>query len=170
MLGLVGLNLLLDGFTNATQDKIMKTHPDTSSFELMYNMNVCGTIVHLAWLLLSPLCFDLSELQDALVFLSTYPEVRWDILLFCLTAATGQCFIFYIIATYDSIVLVTIAILRKMFSLLMSVVLFGHDIHVWQGVGAVAVFVGLAVKEHETYRIRAREKASESILQGKKVD
>jgi UDP-galactose transporter B1 len=52
--------------------------------------------------------------------------------LFCLANAVGQLFIFYILRSFSPIVLVTLTVTRKFFSILVSIVRFGHAVYPWQ--------------------------------------
>lgn len=57
-------------------------------------------------------------------------QIWSDILLFALANAVGQCFIFYIMRAFSPVVLVTLTVTRKFFSILFSIVRFGHAVKI----------------------------------------
>ncbi|KAG5192346.1 UDP-Glc/Gal endoplasmic reticulum nucleotide sugar transporter [Tribonema minus] len=159
-LGLVLVNLMLDGFTNAQQDLINKTHP---SFYMMYRVNEAAVGFHLLLLLggVGVLGAN-SELLLAVKFCAQFPAVLPDLLAFSLCAATGQVFIFWIIKEWGSLVNVTVTITRKFFSILLSVALFAHPVEWWQWVGIVSVFAGLMYQPLER-ALRGRSKRAADV-------
>lgn len=104
---LLGINLLFDGLTNATQDEVNAKFKPFSGQQMMCALNVIQTIITTAFLLLSPYIaqtgvghyvgMDLGkqagELQGALAFISRHPSVGYDILGFAACGAIGQLFI-----------------------------------------------------------------------------
>ena len=108
---LLGINLLFDGLTNATQDDIYARFRPYAGQQMMCALNLMSTFLTSCFLLLSPylvhsglgqyLGMDLKgagELQDALSFIKLHPAVGWDILGFAACGAMGQVFI----CTYTS--------------------------------------------------------------------
>merc|ERR1712093_483164 len=69
-----------------------------------------------------------NELSSSLAFIASHPSVRLDILLFGLTGAVGQIFIFVTLSLYGSLTLVTITVTRKMVTMLLSVFVFDHKL------------------------------------------
>ncbi|GAA5885011.1 hypothetical protein JCM6882_007191 [Rhodosporidiobolus microsporus] len=155
LLGLVllGINLILDGVVNATQDHVFSTFT-LDGPQMMFFMNVFATLFTFSALLL-PYSFipsfllpaaaasgessHVNELSSALSFIATHPAVKLDILLFGLTGSIGQLFIFATLSLYGSLTLVTITVTRKMFTMLLSVFVFDHKLTKgqWGGVGMV---------------------------------
>ncbi|CAM9703674.1 unnamed protein product [Chrysoparadoxa australica] len=143
-IGLVTLNLLLDGVTNAEQDALNKQFPKLSSWQMMYLVNVWMVLLHIGLLLAGfALQGSSSELMLGLSFIQRFPDILPAIGAFVLCAALGQACLFTIIHGYGSLVSVTVTITRKFFSILLSVYLFGHAVEWWQWVGMVMVFLGL---------------------------
>jgi UDP-galactose transporter B1 len=141
---LLSLNLALDGVTNSTQDRIFHTHRSTSGSQMMFFMNFFSTIIMALYLLLSN-PFN-SELSSAIAFGTTHPAVFRDILLFGVCGALGQCFIFHTIENFSSITTVTITLTRKMFSIVLSVLLYNHKLALGQWLGVLVVFVGITLE------------------------
>lgn len=106
-LTLLGINLLFDGLTNATQDDIYASFRPYTGQQMMCALNIMSTFLTSAYLFLSPYLahtgigaivgFDLikgsGELQSALGFVQRHPAVGWDILGFAACGALGQVFI-----------------------------------------------------------------------------
>ncbi|KAK8939689.1 UDP-galactose/UDP-glucose transporter 3 [Platanthera guangdongensis] len=138
--GLCFLNLLFDGFTNATQDSINRRYPKTSAWEIMLGMNLWGAIYNLIYM------FGWANASGyaAVGFCRENPEVAWDILMFCLCGAVGQNFIFLTISRFGSLANTTITTTRKFVSIVVSSLLSGNPLSVKQWGSVAMVFSGLS--------------------------
>lgn len=87
-----------------------------------------------------------GELAAALAFLQRHPSVWRDVLGFAACGAVGQIFIFYALATFSSVFLVTVTVTRKMCTMMLSVVAFGHRLSGMQWLGVGLVFGGIGVE------------------------
>ncbi|KAI9298780.1 UAA transporter [Neoconidiobolus thromboides FSU 785] len=137
---LVFMNLLMDGVTNSTQDQIFIKHKLTSQ-QMMFYMQLFSAGLMFFWLI-NPYN---PELSQALSFCSRNSQVWKDILLFSLCGSLGQCFIFYTLENYGSLVLVTVTVTRKLFTLLLSLFLYNHTLTFdrWCAVGLVFFGIGI---------------------------
>eukprot|EP00903_Cladosiphon_okamuranus_P014363 g13336.t1 len=144
-LALVSVNLILDGVTNAEQDRINNRFKAPGSY-MMLAINFWILTFHLVYLSAGFAIYGAeSELARALHFMATFPEVIKNVAAFCGCAGMGQLFVFFIIKEFGSLVNVTVTISRKFFSILISVVVFGHSVVWWQWIGVVCVFGGLTL-------------------------
>ncbi|KAF4505415.1 hypothetical protein G6O67_007369 [Ophiocordyceps sinensis] len=157
---LLSVNLLFDGLTNSTQDYIFQTFRPYSGPQMMCANNVMSTIVTGSYLVASPflvatgvgdwLGMDVAgsagELAGALGFMARHPSVWKDVLGFAACGAVGQVFIFYTLSTFSSVLLVTVTVTRKMFTMILSVVAFGHRLSRMQWLGVALVFGGIGVE------------------------
>ncbi|ORY70119.1 UAA transporter [Pseudomassariella vexata] len=157
---LLSINLLFDGLTNSTQDYIFGAFQPYSGPQMMCANNLMSTAVTVAYLVLSPwlvhtgigewLGMDIAgnagELSEALSFMARHPKVWADVLGFAACGAVGQVFIFYTLATFSSVLLVTVTVTRKMFTMILSVVAFGHRLTQMQVLGVGLVFGGIGVE------------------------
>ncbi|CAH7666102.1 UAA transporter [Phakopsora pachyrhizi] len=155
-LSLLFINLLIDGATNSTQDEIFSKFPITGS-QLMFIMNTLSTLLTLGALLV-PVPASISsilgisasangnEFSTALAFIRSYPKVLQDIILFSAAGAIGQLFIFETLARFGSLTLVTITVTRKLFTMLLSVVVFQHKLQIGQWLGVGIVFLGIGLE------------------------
>ncbi|KAK8088010.1 hypothetical protein PG997_002971 [Apiospora hydei] len=157
---LLSINLLFDGLTNSTQDYIFSAFQPYTGPQMMCANNLMSTAVTASYLLLSPwlvqtgigewLGMDVAgsagELGEALQFMARNPSVWADVLGFAACGAVGQVFIFYTLSTFSSVLLVTVTVTRKMFTMILSVVAFGHRLTQMQVLGVGLVFGGIGVE------------------------
>lgn len=168
----LGINLLFDGLTNTVQDYIFMTYRPYTGPQMMCAQNIMSTILTVVYLFLSPflantplgeyvgMASNSDELRDALTFVTAHPQVGWDVLAFAACGAVGQVFIFYTLSNFSSLLLVTVTVTRKMLTMLLSVVWFGHHITQMQWLGVGLVFGGIGAEGWITRRDKlAKEKA-----------
>uniref|UniRef100_U3JXF4 Solute carrier family 35 member B1 n=3 Tax=Muscicapidae TaxID=36291 RepID=U3JXF4_FICAL len=132
------LSLTLDGLTGVSQDH-MRAHYQTSSNHMMLNVNLWSTLFLGAGILFT------GELWEFLSFTERYPSIISNILLFGLTSALGQSFIFMTVVYFGPLTCSILTTTRKFFTILASVVLFANPISPLQWVGTVLVFLGLGL-------------------------
>lgn len=156
---LLSINLLFDGLTNSTQDHIFATHRPYSGPQMMVAQNLLSTVLTIVYLLLSPLlpsslsfstsnttASASSELPSAISFISRNPSVLPALLAFSACGAIGQIFIYYTLSHFSSLLLVTVTVTRKMLTMMLSVVWFGHRLSGMQWVGVGLVFGGVGAE------------------------
>ncbi|KJA21157.1 hypothetical protein HYPSUDRAFT_203136 [Hypholoma sublateritium FD-334 SS-4] len=147
------INLALDGATNSTQDEIFTRHKVTGQ-QMMFWINIFCTILTTVLSVL-PLPYipvihptegGTSELFTALIFIRTHPSIITPLAQFALTGALGQLFIFETLQHFGSLTLVTITLTRKLFTMLLSVIVYNHTLTKGQWLGAAVVFSGISVE------------------------
>lgn len=181
-IGLLLVNLLVDGAINSTQDEVFVKYTMTGT-QMMFFMNLFATIITLFTMLIPLPSIPIlnpstttsaghSELANALAFIHSHPKVLRDILLFSIAGATGQLFIFDTLENFGSLTLVTITVTRKLFTMLLSLVVFNHHLAFGQWVGVVTVFAGIGieayVKRQETLE-KKRLKMLKAVKDGNSV-
>ncbi|CAK9438958.1 uncharacterized protein LODBEIA_P31820 [Lodderomyces beijingensis] len=134
-------SMLLDGLTNSTQDQLFKLPlaKKLTGASLMCTLNLFVFLMTTTYTLV----FQCGEFNDTLAFAKKYPELVYDITVFAGCGAIGQVFIFIILEKFNSIILITATVTRKMLSMILSVVLFGHHLNVRQWAGVGLVFGGI---------------------------
>ena len=165
------INLILDGATNSTQDEIFARY-NVSGQQMMFWINLLCTLLtssisvlplpHIP--VLHPSQGGETELKSALEFLRTHPSIIYPLVQFALTGALGQLFIFETLQHFGSLTLVyasftvifppysltddirTITLTRKLFTMLLSVVVYNHKLTPGQWAGASVVFAGISVE------------------------
>ncbi|MCJ1372525.1 UDP-galactose transporter [Loxospora ochrophaea] len=173
---LLAINLLFDGLTNTTQDHIFRSQKNRSSYsgpQMMVAQNLLSTLLTTTYLLLSPhLPFPpspspsspSSELASALAFTHRHPTIISDLLAFSACGAVGQIFIYYTLSHFSSLLLVTVTVTRKMLTMMLSVVWFGHRLSGMQWVGVGLVFGGVGAEgwiQRREKRAKERERERE---------
>lgn len=159
-IGLLLVNLVIDGAINSTQDEVFVKYK-VSGTQMMFFMNLFATLItlftmniplpsipFLPFLSSSSLPTGHSELANALSFIHSHPKVLRDILLFSIAGATGQLFIFDTLENFGSLTLVTITVTRKLFTMLLSLVVFNHHLALRQWVGVFTVFAGIGIEAY----------------------
>lgn len=146
------INLAIDGATNSTQDEIFARYR-VSGQQMMFWINLFCTLLT-SFISVLPLPYipvlhpsnSGTELQGALEFIRTHPSVVMPLAQFALTGALGQLFIFETLQHFGSLTLVTITLTRKLFTMLLSVVVYNHKLTKGQWLGTAVVFAGISVE------------------------
>mmetsp|Transcript_12170 Transcript_12170/g.28902 ORF Transcript_12170/g.28902 Transcript_12170/m.28902 type:complete len:363 (-) Transcript_12170:75-1163(-) len=141
-MALLCLSLGMDGFLGACQGMLKRPggtrqqRPPTAVETMMF-INVYSL------LLLVPLATVSGQMADGIRLLMDSEQLRFNIAILNGVVAIGQIFIFLCIAWYSSLVTTTITTTRKFFTILFSVIHFGHSFTMGQWVSIVTVFAGL---------------------------
>ncbi|EDU39713.1 Solute carrier family 35 member B1 protein [Pyrenophora tritici-repentis] len=175
---LLGVNLLFDGLTNTVQDHIFTSFKGFTGPQMMCAQNIMSTALTVGYLLVTPLLASTplsaylgtasSELSDALNFITQYPTVGWDVLMFSACGAIGQVFIFHTLAHFSSLLLVTVTVTRKMLTMVWSVWWFGHEITGMQWLGVGLVFGGIGAEAAVGRREKAKKAAAKKAAEAEK--
>jgi UDP-galactose transporter B1 len=141
-IALLLLSLCFDGIGGAIQDQAGSATKPSAVTSMLMN-NAWSAVYSFAALLVA------GQLPDALSFLHRHPQVFLDILLYSLCSTCGQLFIHHIVVQHSSLACAVITTSRKFFSVLLSVVYFGHSLLPIQWIAAVVVFIAIGVSESE---------------------
>lgn len=140
---LLMINLMLDGATNSWQDEMFVKYR-IRSHHMMLFMNLFSAIYLLSFLVVTdPFTHQLS---DSLSYIATHPASLYDMAMFCVCGAMGQVFIFLTIESFGSVILVTVTVTRKLFTILISLFWFNHHLNWKQWTSVGLVFVALAME------------------------
>jgi UDP-galactose transporter B1 len=128
----------------ALADDDVHTHPHALSHihtfhQMMFNMNVYAILIVGVALVCT------GQGTEALAFIERHPDVLPQMALFSLLSAFGQNFILVTLYRFGPLVLTTITTTRKFFTILCSVVWYGHVLSVMQWLGVSMVFSGLGL-------------------------
>lgn len=139
------LSLFLDGVTNASQDKMLKSNsrkdvskPITGA-HMMFALNMFIVIWNLGYLFM----FDRLQVDMAGFMLSLDGEIWKYLFTYAVCGAVGQCFIFFTLEQYGSLVLIMITVTRKMISMVLSIFVFHKKVTPVQWIGIGIVFGGI---------------------------
>lgn len=175
LIGLLYLlvNLIMDGAINSTQDEIFSRYKVTGQ-QMMFFINVFGALtsgflacVPLPYIpVIHPSHVQESEIAGAFNFIRTHPGVVKQLFQFSFTGSLGQLFIFETLQHFGSLTLVMITLTRKMFTMILSVIVYNHALTKGQWLGAATVFAGISVEAwvkrteiHAKRVIQEKEKA-----------
>ncbi|KAG1797781.1 UDP-galactose transporter [Suillus plorans] len=147
------INLILDGAVNSTQDEMFARYKVTGQ-QMMFWINIFCTLLTMALgtlplphiPVLHPSSGLQSEFANAIGFIRTHPSAIIPLVQFSLTGALGQLFIFETLQHFGSLTLVMITLTRKMFTMVLSVVVYDHRLTLGQWAGAGIVFGGISVE------------------------
>lgn len=149
------VNLVLDGYTNAAQDKIHAAFPATHPLWTMACMNVWSGAFSLVYL------FGVTGAgRRAVDFMVAHPAAATDVALFCACGAVGQLFIFATIARFGSLTNTLLTTTRKFFNILLSAAWVGTPLARDQWGGVALVFGGLtasAVSKAKAHGSKAKK-------------
>jgi UDP-galactose transporter B1 len=178
---LLGVNLLFDGLTNSTQDHIFSTFRPYTGPQMMVAQNLLSTFLTVAYLVALPLlpssvlsalsipASSTTELSSAMSFLRVHPAVLKDVLGFAACGAVGQIFIYVTLARFSSLLLVTVTVTRKMLTMMLSVVWFGHRLSGMQWLGVGLVFGGVGAEGLIAKREKSAKAKAAKEKEGKKT-
>ncbi|KAG2145896.1 UDP-galactose transporter [Suillus clintonianus] len=164
------INLILDGAVNSTQDEVFVRYKVTGQ-QMMLWINLFCTLLSTALgtlplphiPVLHPSSSSQSEFANAIGFIRTHPSVIGPLVQFSLTGALGQLFIFETLQHFGSLTLVMITLTRKMFTMVLSVVVYDHKLTFGQWAGAGIVFGGISVEAW----VKRKEIHAKRLLQEK---
>ena len=108
----------------------------TNSYLMMYELNKWAVVILFPFILF-------GEGFAVVQFVLKNPEVIFMILAFSFTSAIGQNFIFLTISNFGPLSLSLITTLRKFFTVLGSILVFGHVLTNYQKLSVVVVFTGI---------------------------
>ena len=122
---MLSLSLCFDGATGAYEDKLMG-NDHVGPFDLMFNIQLGKAVISFIALV------AMNELGS---FVDTLKDGVFVLFLLGLTGAFGQVFVFLTISKFGALNCALIGLFRKMLSLILSLILFGHSLNAIQTVG-----------------------------------
>lgn len=150
-LALLMSSLLLDGVTNATQDVMFK-NLKLDPAHLMFLLNFVSTLLTLVY------CTVSGQLTYSVSVFYTDPRLIYELICYGLCGALGQIFIFLTLHRFGSLILITVTVTRKMMSMMLSVIVFGHRLTVMQWAAICLVFSGVSLEAY--YKSRPKVKTA----------
>lgn len=140
---LLVVSLLCDGTVSAAQQGMRSEQEMLSPYEQMFMTNLGAAV------LLLPVAFMSGQLQAGITFFMENITILDEIAIFALCSAFGQVFIFLTISWFGPDTNAKITTVRKMATVLISIVWFGHSIDAaqWGFVGLVFASVFAEISE-----------------------
>jgi len=131
-------SLAMDGVTGPFQERLIRKH-NPSSCHMMLYCNLWASIILGTALIIT------GQGSHAFAFCNAYPKVVQQLSTLSVAGAIGQNFIYFTIYKFGSLACSLITTTRKFFTILGSVLWFGHPLGQLQWFGVFVVFVGLGV-------------------------
>ena len=122
---LLTLSLCFDGATGAYEDKLMAVN-NVEPFDLMFNIQLGKSLISFCTIVIT------NQLPE---FVRTLSEGGLSLCLLGLTGAMGQVFVFVTISKFGALNCALIGLVRKILSLVLSFLLYGHTMNGFQTTG-----------------------------------
>jgi UDP-galactose transporter B1 len=113
--------------------------------------------------LLIPLAVVSGQMAEGIRLLTDSEQLRINLAILNGVVSIGQIFIFLCISWYSSLVTTTITTTRKFFTILFSVVYFGHSFTLGQWMSVLMVFGGLYLSIASGNKSRVSKPISEDM-------
>ena len=166
---MLSISLCFDGATGAYEDKLMG-NDHVEPFDLMYNIQFGKAVISFCSLVAT------NGIND---FIKTLNEGGLMLVLLGVTGALGQVFVFVTISKFGALNCALIGLGRKMLSLLLSFVIYGHSMNAIQSVGLLLSLVSMVAnfyekggksKVSEIDKLEAQVHEQQPLLSEEKVD
>ncbi|GLD95459.1 hypothetical protein PINS_up004104 [Pythium insidiosum] len=132
---LLVVSLLFDGATGALEDRFLEKY-HIGAFDLMYVVNIWKCVFAAVGMVF------MGELPT---FVEKAIPALPNLILLSATGALGQAFIFFTISKFGALTTSIIGTCRKVLSIVLSVILFGHVLSAEQFIGLAIAFVGIGL-------------------------
>ncbi len=136
---MLSVSLCFDGATGAYEDKLMG-NDHVEPFDLMYNIQLGKAVISFCALVAT------NGLND---FIHTLNAGGLSLVALGLTGAIGQVFVFVTISKFGALNCALIGLVRKMLSLILSFVLYGHTLNAFQTVGLALAIAAMIANFYE---------------------
>lgn len=155
---LLCLYMVFDSFTSNWQSEIFKSYGITS-LQMMAGVNLFSTMFTSASL------FVQGGFAEGLQFSSEHPKFLVDCVILSVSSAIGQLFIFFTISKFGAVVFTIIMTLRQAVAILLSCLIYKHNISPLGILGIFIVFLAITVRVYSSHRIKNLRKKHELLKQ-----
>ncbi|KAF7269703.1 hypothetical protein GWI33_017224 [Rhynchophorus ferrugineus] len=139
--------IAFDSFTSNWQGKLFNTY-EMKPVQMMCFVNFFSCIFTLVSLI------QHGGLLESLQFMFTYPQFIFDIIVLSVCSASGQMFIFSTIDSFGPLVFVIISTIRQCLSVLLSCIIYHHQVDVMGSIGLFLVFFSILLRIYCGYRVK----------------
>ena len=139
---LLAIFMIFDGLTCTSQDKLFSSYDMHSCNQLLYTA-AWSAVLSLAFLGLS------GQIWGALGFVVRHPDSLWLMLLQSVVSTTVQLFIVFTIKQYGALNFALMMTLRQFLSIVLSCLVFQHNLSGMQWAGTLLVIGGLVSRSME---------------------
>lgn len=127
------VSLLADGFLPDFQAEI-KSEYKPQPMEMMTSINMWVSIISILYSTV------LMELWDMIMFIATHQKFLVHMLLMGFLSTIGQMFVYYMIKQFKQHFVPFVITTRKIFTVGLSIIIYGHETNIWQIFGLFLVF------------------------------
>ena len=155
------LSLVMDGVTGGVQKRLkadmsrVGLTPKPYDFMLFTNISMCIVAIIIS------AC--LGEIMTGYKFCADHPAVLKLVIHFSIGSAIGQSFIFYTVAHFDPLVCSTVTTTRKIFSVLLSILIKGHAMSAQSWTGVSIACAGILSEVHAKFTKARKLKSKVSM-------
>lgn len=155
-LGLVFAALACDGLYGPYQNKIVQQYKP-SAYHLMFNMNLWQGVFSAVMCLLD------GEMMGSVRFIQKHPEVIGPLVQFSAAMGVGNLFIYNLQREFGALTVTTTTTIRKLLSVVFSVLWFGHSLGKTQWAGVAIVFLASPLSKElaKVFESSSKKKALE---------
>lgn len=143
---LVMINLFFDGYTNSTQDEVVKRNGFSGTAMMTFtNMSIAfwSLVALIVFEVLPPNPVTKPEFFAALRFVAQQPAALHDVVIMGMLNAVGQFFIFQTIALFGTLTVTALTVTRKVGSVLISIFAHNHSVSFEQWIALSAIILGI---------------------------
>jgi adenosine 3'-phospho 5'-phosphosulfate transporter B2 len=139
--------IIFDSFTSNWQGALFKTY-SVKPVQMMCFVNLFSCIFTAVSLL------QQGAFLNSVHFMYRYPQFVIDCVLLSICSATGQLFIFSTIAKFGPLIFAIITTIRQGFSVLLSCIIYHHNVNVAGMIGVTFVFVSVFLRIYCGHRLK----------------
>jgi adenosine 3'-phospho 5'-phosphosulfate transporter B2 len=155
---LLVLYMVFDSFTSNWQSEIFKTYSITS-IQMMCGVNLFSSMFTASSLLVQ------GGFSEGFQFSSEHPKFLIDCVILSISSAIGQLFIFFTIAKFGAVVFTIIMTLRQAIAILLSCLIYNHQISVLGIFGIIIVFFAVFLRVYCSHRVKVLRRKHELLKQ-----
>lgn len=155
---LLVLYMVFDSFTSNWQSEIFKSYGITS-IQMMCGVNLFSSMFTAASLLVQ------GGFSEGFAFASEHPKFLVDCVILSISSAIGQLFIFFTIAKFGAIIFTIIMTLRQAIAILLSCLIYKHQISALGVFGIIIVFLAVFLRVYCSHRIKMLRRKHELLKQ-----
>jgi drug/metabolite transporter (DMT)-like permease len=149
-LALLAVFMIFDGLTCTSQDKLFSSFDMHSCNQLLYTA-AWSAALSAGFLVLS------GQIHGAIHFILRHPDSLWLMLLQSAVSTAVQLFIVFTIKQYGALNFALMMTLRQFLSIVLSCLVFQHELSTWQWLGTVFVIGGLVIRSLDKAATDARK-------------
>jgi len=141
IIGIVAIliSLFCDGLLGTTQGEVKKKF-NPNQWDQMESLNKWAGLICLTVSVVS------FQMGGFIKFVMENPLVIKDLILLAVLGTFGQIFIFYTIANFSPLILSIVTTTRKFFTVLASIVMYNHEMNMYQWMSIGLVFAGVFIE------------------------